>query len=71
MAVSVSDNSADTAIAIDSVTANSRNSRPMIPPMNNSEMSTATSDTVNDTMVKPIWLAPFNAARNGASPASM
>ena len=41
-------------MAIASVTANSRNSRPMTPPMNSSGISTATSDTVSDTIVKPI-----------------
>ena len=53
------------------VTANSRKSRPMMPPMNSSGMSTAMSDTVSDTMVKPICAAPFNAASKGSSPSSM
>ncbi len=57
-------------MAIASVTANSRKSRPMMPPMNSSGMSTATSDTVRDTMVKPICFAPFSAASKGASPSS-
>ena len=34
-------------------------------------MSTATSETVSDTIVKPICLAPFSAASNGLSPCSM
>ena len=39
--------------------------------MNNSGISTATSDTVSDTIVKPICLAPLSAASNGFSPCSM
>ncbi len=53
------------------VTANSRNSRPMMPPMKSSGMSTATSDTVSETMVKPICFAPLSAASKGDSPSSM
>jgi hypothetical protein len=62
---------AETPMAIARVTANSRNSRPMIPPMKSSGISTATSDTVRDTMVKPICFAPLSAASNGESPCSM
>ena len=58
-------------MAMLSVTANSRNSRPMMPPMNSSGISTATSDTVSERMVKPICLAPLSAASNGVSPSSM
>ncbi len=58
-------------IATASVTANSRKSRPMIPPMKRSGMSTATSETVSDTIVNPIWAAPFSAASKGFSPCSM
>ncbi len=43
----------------------------MSPPMKSSGMSTATSDTVSDTIVKPICPAPLSAAWNGLSPASM
>ncbi len=53
------------------VTANSRNSLPMMPPMKRSGISTATSETVSDTMVKPICFAPLSAASNGESPFSM
>ena len=58
-------------IVIASVTANSRNSRPTTSPMKSSGISTAISDTVSEMIVKPIWVAPFNAASNGASPFSM
>ena len=56
--------------AIDSVMANSRNSRPTTPPISSSGMNTAISDTVSDTTVKPICRAPFSAAASGVSPAS-
>jgi hypothetical protein len=39
--------------------------------MNSSGMSTAISEIVSDTIVKPICSAPFSAARRGASPCSM
>ena len=39
--------------------------------MKSSGMSTATSDTVSDTIVKPICAAPLSAASKGLSPASM
>ena len=41
------------------VTANSRNSRPTMSPMNSSGISTAISETVSETMVKPICSAPL------------
>ena len=69
--VRVSDMKADMTTATVTVTANSRNSRPTMPPMNSSGMNTAISEKVIDTMVKPIWPAPFSAASNGRSPASM
>ena len=69
--VSVSDTTIETKIVMVSVTANSRNSRPMMPPISNSGISTATSETLIDTMVKPISLAPLNAAASGFSPSSI
>ena len=60
--VNVNDTSADTPIAIVSVTANSRNSRPMMPLISSSGISTATSDTLIATIVKPISDEPFSAA---------
>ena len=41
------------------VTANSRNSRPTMPPISSSGMNTATSDTEIEMMVKPISPAPL------------
>ena len=40
-------------------------------PMNSSGISTAISETVSETMVKPICPAPFSAASSGDSPSSM
>jgi len=42
-----------------SVTANSRNRRPTIPPISSSGMKTASSEAVMETMVKPICFAPL------------
>ena len=68
--VKVSDTTAETTMAMLSVTENSRKSRPTMPPMSKSGMKTASSDTVIDTMVKPISRAPRNAASLGAMPCS-
>ncbi len=68
--VSVSDTTAETRIVTLSVTANSRNSRPTMSPMNSSGISTAISDTLRLTIVNPIWADPFRAASSGSSPAS-
>ena len=57
--VRVSDTTAETMTATDRVTANSLNSRPTTPVMNSIGMNTATSETVSETMVKPIWRAPL------------
>ncbi len=53
------------------VTANSRNSRPMMPLINNSGISTATSEIEIEMTVKPISPAPLIAAGNGFMPISM
>ena len=47
------------AIVIVTVTANSRNSRPTMPPISSSGMNTATSERLIDRMVKPISPAPL------------
>ena len=67
----VSDTTAEIKIVMASVTANSRNKRPTISPMNKSGINTAISDTVSEMMVKPICDAPLSAAAIGASPSSM
>ena len=56
--VRVSETTADTTTATESVTANSLNRRPTTPVMNSSGMNTAISETVSETMVKPICAAP-------------
>ena len=70
MGVSVSDTTAEVAIATVSTTANSWNNLPRIPPMNRMGMNTATSDRLIDTTVNPICRAPTNAACKGAMPFS-
>ena len=57
--VSVSEMSTETAIVSVTVTANSRNSRPTMPPISSSGMNTATSETEIEMMVKPISPAPL------------
>src|SRR5579863_10286101 len=71
MGVRVSDTKAEKMMVTASVTANSRNRRPTISAMNSSGMSTAMSETVNDTMVNPISADPVKAAFMAESPRSM
>ena len=68
---SVSETSADTAIEAVTVRANSRNSRPMMPPISSSGMNTAISEKLIDRTVKPISREPLSAASNGVSPSSI
>ena len=70
MGVVVSETSIETPMATDSVTANSRNSRPTIPPIIRIGMKTATSETLMVMTVKPISLAPCSAAWSGGTPSS-
>ena len=60
--VVVSETASETAIATESVTANSRNRRPTMPPIISSGMNTATSETLMLITVKPISRAPRSAA---------
>ena len=69
--VSVSDTKPETMIATEIVTANSRNTRPTMPPISSTGMNTAISENVIETMVKPISREPFSAASNGRMPSSM
>ena len=71
MGVSVSETNAENMMVTASVTANSRNSRPTISAMNSRGISTAISETVSDTMVKPISAEPLSAACMALSPISM
>ena len=52
------------------VTANSRNSRPTIPPIIRMGMNTATSEVLIESTVNPISRAPRNAACTGFIPCS-
>ena len=45
-----------------SVTANSRKRRPTMSPIKRSGISTAMSETVSETIVKPICSEPLSAA---------
>ena len=58
-------------MAADSVTANSRNSRPTMPPISSRGINTATSDTLMVKTVEPISSAPLSAAAMGFMPASI
>ena len=58
-------------IATEIVTANSRNTRPTMPPISSTGMNTAISENVIEMMVKPISRAPLSAASNGRMPPSM
>ncbi len=70
MGVSVSETTSEMAMATASVTANSWNRRPTTSAMNSSGISTATSETVSETRVKPISLAPLSAASMRPAPSS-
>ncbi len=69
--VSVSETAAEISTAMLTVTANSRNRRPTMPPISSSGMNTATSEKLIEMMVKPISQAPFSAASIGRIPSSM
>ena len=58
MGVVVREISIDTTMAVDSVIANSRNSRPTMPAMKRMGMNTAISDMLMERMVNPISLEP-------------
>src|SRR6266404_974862 len=61
----------DIMIAADKVIANSRNSRPSIPPISRMGTKTATSERLIDSTVKATSRAPCNAACIRDIPASM
>ena len=63
--VRVNEIAAEATTAPVTMTANSRNSRPMIPPIKNNGMNTAISEKVIEMIVNPIWPAPFSAASIG------
>ncbi len=67
---SVSETTAEMTMVTASVMANSWNSRPTTSPMNNSGISTASSEIVSEMMVKPICCEPRSAASSGCMPPS-
>ena len=68
--VVVSEITIDIRIAVERVMANSRKSRPIIPPISSKGMKTAISEILIEKTVKPISCAPFRDAWIGVSPAS-
>ena len=62
----ISERISEAVIAI----ANSWNSFPTYPPIRNSGMNTAISDSVMEMIVKPISLEPLSAASMGVRPCS-
>ena len=71
LGVMVNEMKADSVTARLKTTANSRNKRPMSPPIPSNGMKTASSDTVIETMVKPISFTPRMAASTGRAPESI
>ena len=63
MGVAVSDTSIDTKMATESVTANSRNSRPTIPGISRIGMKTAISEMLMESTVNPISLRAVERGR--------
>jgi hypothetical protein len=68
--VVVSETTRETAMAVLSVTANSRKSLPIRPPIIKMGINTATNDVDMEITVKPISLAPLKAACKGFMPNS-
>ena len=68
MGVVVSETTMETMMATESVTANSRNRRPTMPPISSSGMNTAISEMLMVNTVKPISCAPLSAACEGRHP---
>src|ERR1700680_3259727 len=69
--VVVSEMNSDTTMATLSTTANSRKSRPTMPPIIKMGINTATSDALMEMTVKPISRATLIHAAYGAIPDSM
>ena len=70
MGVVVSDTTSEIITATESVSANSLNRRPTIPPKKISGANTAISDRLIDSTVKPTSLAPLMAAWRRGMPCS-
>ncbi len=70
MGVVTSDTTSEMRIAAERVIANSRKSRPTMPPIKRIGMNTAISEMLIENTVKPISRAPTSAASSGPRPAS-
>ena len=70
MGVVVSETTSETPMATESVTANSRKRRPMMPPISRMGMKTAISEVDMESTVKPISREPSIAASKGLMPSS-
>ena len=68
--VAESETHRETTMAMLNVTANSRNSRPMMPPIRRMGINTEINEMLIDKTVGPISWEPFKAASKGESPAS-
>ena len=68
MGVVVSETTMETRMAVERVTANSRKSRPTMPPISRMGMKTAISEMLMVMTVKPISLAPSSEAAIGSIP---
>src|SRR5580700_10766970 len=69
--VSVSETKPESKMVAVMVTANSRNTRPTMPPINSTGMKTAINEMVIEMMVNPTSREPLSAASNGVMPLSM
>src|SRR6516165_2462332 len=69
--VSVSETKPESRMVTVMVTANSRNTRPTMPPINSNGMKTAINDKVIEMMVKPTSREPLSAASSGGMLPSM
>ena len=65
MGVVVSETTIETTIAIERVTANSRNRRPTMPPISRIGINTAISEMLMESTVKPISCAPLQRRLEG------
>jgi len=70
LGVVVSETTSETVMATLKVTANSRNKRPIIPPIIRIGINTAISEVLIDSTVKPISFAPRKVACTGDNPCS-
>jgi hypothetical protein len=68
LGVKLQETTPEIKIAAQIVTANSPNNRPGMPALQRIGMKTAASDSILETIAKPIFVEPWSAAWNGFSP---